>query len=230
MNALQKFSLEGKVALVTGGSRGLGRAMAEALGDAGAAVAVTARTLASAQAAAEELSGLGIRAYGVQLEVSEVEDVERAVEQVSTEFGEIDVLLNNAGIGVAGRAFETPDEAWHDVFSVNVGSMSAEIVNQPRWQASYLSSKAAVHQLTKALAAEWAPHGIRVNAMAPGYVLTEMSPVDQPEYKEWCVDPAAMKRYGLPPELGPVAIFLASEASSFMTGSIVKVDGGFTLF
>jgi NAD(P)-dependent dehydrogenase (short-subunit alcohol dehydrogenase family) len=255
MNALQKFSLEGKVALVTGGSRGLGRAMAEALGDAGAAVAVTARTLASAEAAAKELSELGIRAYGVQLEVSDVEDVERAVEQVSTEFGEIDVLLNNAGIGVAGRAFETPDKAWHDVFStnvdgvwycsravgrrmaergggtiVNVGSMSAEIVNQPRWQASYLSSKAAVHQLTKALAAEWAPHGIRVNAMAPGYFLTEMSPVDQPEFKQWCVDPAAMKRYGLPPELGPVAIFLASEASSFMTGSIVKVDGGFTLF
>ena len=114
MNALQKFSLEGKVALVTGGSRGLGRAMAKALGDAGAAVAVTARTLASAQAAAEELSGLGIRAYGVQLEVSDVEDVERAVEQVSTEFGEIDVLLNNAGIGVAGRAFETPDTADHD--------------------------------------------------------------------------------------------------------------------
>nr|WP_275670104.1 SDR family NAD(P)-dependent oxidoreductase [Kribbella speibonae] len=104
---MQKFSLEGKVALVTGGSRGLGRAMAEALGDAGAAVAVSARTLASAEAAATELRELGIRAYGVQLEVSDVEDVERAVEQVSTEFGEIDVLLNNAGIGVAGRAFET---------------------------------------------------------------------------------------------------------------------------
>ena len=157
MNALQKFSLEGKVALVTGGSRGLGRAMAEALGDAGASVAVTARTLAAAEAAASELSELGIRAYGVQLEVSDVDDVERAVEQVSTEFGEIDVLLNNAGIGVAGRAFETPDTAWHEVFSVNVdglwycsravarrmaergggtivnvGSMSAEIVNQPR--------------------------------------------------------------------------------------------------
>ena len=101
MNALQKFSLEGKVALVTGGSRGLGRAMAEALGDAGAAVAVTARTLAG-PGRRQELTALGIRAYGVQLEVSDVEDVERAVEQVSTEFGEIDVLLNNAGIGVAG--------------------------------------------------------------------------------------------------------------------------------
>lgn len=255
MNALARFSLDGKVALVTGGSRGLGRAMAEALGDAGASVAVTARTLDAAQAAAAALRERGIRSYGVRLEITDVDDVERAVDAVSAEFGPIDILLNNAGIGVGGAAFDTPDAAWHDVFAtnvdglwycsravgrrmaergggviVNVGSMSAEIVNRPRWQASYLASKAAVHQLTKALAAEWAPHGIRVNAMAPGYFLTEMSPVDQPEYQEWCVEPAAMRRYGMPAELGPVAIFLASDASSFMTGSIVTVDGGFTLF
>ncbi|MHB1171229.1 MAG: SDR family NAD(P)-dependent oxidoreductase [Lacisediminihabitans sp.] len=255
MNALDKFSLTGKVALVTGGSRGLGRAIAEALGDAGAAVAVSARSLASAQAAAEQLEERGIRAYGVQLEVSDVDDVERGVEQVTAEFGEIDVLVNNAGISVGGAAFETPDTAWHEVLAtnvdgvwycsravgrrmakrvggtiVNIGSMSAEIVNQPRWQVSYLTSKAAVHQMTKALAAEWAPYGIRVNAIAPGYFLTEMSPVDQSEYQRWCVEPAAMKRYGVPHELGPVAVFLASEASSFMTGSIVAVDGGFTLF
>jgi len=255
MTALDSFTLQGKTALVTGGSRGLGRAMAQALGEAGAAVAVSARTRASARTAAAELESLGIRAYGVQLEVSDVSDVERAVAEVSDEFGEIDILLNNAGIGVGGAAFETSDEAWREVLAtnvdgvwfcsravgrrmaargggtiVNVGSMSAEIVNQPRWQISYLTSKAAVHQMTKGLAAEWAPHGIRVNAMAPGYFLTEMSPVDQPEYKEWCVDPAAMKRWGEPHELGPVAIFLASDASSFMTGSIVTVDGGFTLF
>jgi NAD(P)-dependent dehydrogenase (short-subunit alcohol dehydrogenase family) len=87
-----------------------------------------------------------------------------------------------------------------------------------------------VHHLTEGLAAEWAPYGIRVNAIAPGYFLTEMSPVDRPEFTPHVVDPAPMKRYGLPHELGPVAIFLASDASSFMTGSIVKVDGGFTLF
>ncbi|HXA57762.1 MAG TPA: SDR family oxidoreductase, partial [Streptosporangiaceae bacterium] len=205
--------------------------------------------------AAAELNELGIRSFAVRLEVSDVDVVERAVETVSSQFGEIDILVNNAGIGVGGAAFETPDAAWHEVMSanvdgvwycsravgrrmrergggtiVNIGSMSAEIVNQPRWQVSYLSSKAAVHQMTKGLAAEWAPYGIRVNAIAPGYFLTEMSPVDQPEFKPWCVDPAPMKRYGLPHELGPVVIFLASEASSFMTGSIVKVDGGFTLF
>ena len=255
MNALARFSLEGKVALVTGGSRGLGRAIAEALGEAGASVAVTARTLAAAEAAAEELRERGIRSYGVQLEVTDVDDVERAVAEVSSQFGRIDVLVNNAGISIGGAALDAPDSVWRDVFAtnvdglwycsravgrrmkesgggtiVNVGSMSAEIVNRPRWQASYLASKAAVHQLTKTLAAEWAHHGIRVNAMAPGYFLTEMSPVDQPEYQEWCVEPAAMKRYGTPAELGPVAIFLASEASSFMTGSVVTVDGGYTLF
>ena len=256
MTALDSFSLSGKVVLLTGGSRGLGRAMAQALGEAGAGVAVTARTLAAAQAAAAELAEVGVRSYGVQLEVSDVDDVERAVADVTDNFGDIDVLVNNAGIGIAAAALDAPDDAWREVMSVNVdgvwycsravarrmvergrggtivnvGSMSAQIVNQPRWQISYLASKAAVHHMTEGLAAEWAPYGIRVNAMAPGYFLTEMSPVDQPEYKPFCVDPAPMKRYGLPHELGPVAIFLASDASSFMTGSIVKVDGGFTLF
>jgi NAD(P)-dependent dehydrogenase (short-subunit alcohol dehydrogenase family) len=255
MNALDTFSLRGKTALVTGGSRGLGRAMAQALGEAGAAVAVTATTSEAAERAARELAEAGIRAYGVRLEVSDVDDVERAVAEVESAFGAIDVLVNNAGIGIGGAAFDAPDEVWRDVMAVNVdgvwycsravarrmaergggtivniGSMSAQIVNQTRWQVSYLTSKAAVHHLTEGLAAEWAPYGIRVNAIAPGYFLTEMSPVDRPEFTPHVVDPAPMKRYGLPHELGPVAIFLASDASSFMTGSIVKVDGGFTLF
>lgn len=255
MNALQKFSLEGKTVFLTGGSRGLGRAMAQGLGEAGAAVAVTARTAAAAQTAAAELAELGIRSYGVELEVSDVDGVERAVEEVSESFGEIDVLVNNAGIGVGGAAFDTPDSDWRDVLAtnvdgvwycsravgrrmaergggviINIGSMSAQIVNKPRWQVSYITSKAAVHQLTKGLAAEWAPYGIRVNAIAPGYFHTDMSPIYDPEFKPFCVDPAPMKRGGEPHELGPVAIFLASDASSFMTGAIVNVDGGFPLF
>ncbi len=249
------FSLDGKVAMVTGGNRGLGRAIAQALGEAGAKVALTSRTAKAAEDAATELAAAGIHAYGVELEVTDVDSVEAAVEQISTELGPIDVLVNNAGIGVADTAFDASDDDWREVFAtnvdglwfcsravgrrmtergggviVNIGSMSAQIVNRPRWQASYLSSKAAVHQLTKALAAEWAPHNIRVNAIAPGYFLTEMSPVDQPEFQPWCVEPAAMKRFGMPVELGPVAVFLASNASSFMTGSVVVVDGGFTLF
>lgn len=255
MSVLDTFLLTNKVALVTGGSRGLGRAMAQALGEAGAKVAITARTLDSAQAAAAELEALGITSVGVQLEVTDLDDVEHAVREVTDSLGPIDVLLNNAGISAAHTGLGDSNADWNAIMAtnvdgvwhcsravgkrmaergggtiVNVGSMSAFIVNQPRWQPAYLASKAAVHQLTKALAAEWAPHGIRVNAMAPGYFLTEMSPVDQPEFKPWCVDPAPMKRHGMPVELGPVAVFLASDASSFMTGSIVTVDGGYTLF
>ncbi|GAA5030029.1 SDR family oxidoreductase [Actinopolymorpha pittospori] len=252
---LEKFSLAGKVALVTGASRGLGRAMAQALGEAGASVALVARGVEATREAAKELAEQGIRTCAVQADVTDSGQVESMVEQVTRELGPIDVLVNNAGISVAGRALETPDSAWREVLAtnldgvwlcsravgrqmvergggsiVNIGSMSAMIVNQPRWQPPYLASKAAVHQLTKALAAEWAPHGIRVNALAPGYFLTEMSPVDQPEYQPWCVEPAAMKRYGLPEELGPAVVFLASDASSFMTGSVMVIDGGFTLF
>ena len=256
MGVLDKFSLTGKTALVTGGNRGLGRAMAQALGEAGASVAISARTKDAAVKAAAELGELGIRAYGVQLEVTDVDDVERAVQEVTDQFGPIDVLLNNAGISAEHTGLGDSDADFSAIMAtnvdgvwncsravarrlvergvggtiVNVGSMSAFIVNQPRWQPAYLASKAAVHQLTKALGAEWAPHNIRVNAMAPGYFLTEMSPVDQPEFKPWCVDPAPMKRHGYPEELGPLAVFLASDASSFMTGSIVTIDGGFTLF
>ncbi|GAA5212039.1 SDR family NAD(P)-dependent oxidoreductase [Microbacterium kyungheense] len=255
MTVMDSFALTGKVALVTGGSRGIGRAIAQALGEAGAAVAVTARTDEAAQRAAEELRAAGIHSFGVRLEVSDAADVERAVAEVSDRFGEIDVLVNNAGISVGGAALDVGDDVWRDVLAtnvdgvwycsravgrrmaargggtiVNIGSMSAEIVNQPRRQISYLTSKAAVHQMTRGLAAEWAPLGIRVNAIAPGYIHTEMSPVYEPEYKPWCVDPAPMKRAGEPHELGPAAVFLASEASSFMTGSIVTIDGGFTLY
>jgi NAD(P)-dependent dehydrogenase (short-subunit alcohol dehydrogenase family) len=252
---LERFRLDGRVALVTGASRGIGKALASALGEAGASVAVTARTQGDADAAAAELRERGIRSLGIALEVTDVASVDAAVDRVVAELGGLDVLVNNAGISIGGAALETPDEVWRDVMAtnldgvwycsraaarhmaahgggtiVNVGSMSAEIVNQPRWQASYLASKAGVHQLTKALAAEWAPHGIRVNAIAPGYILTEASPVDQAEYHATCVEPAALKRYGLPEELGPVTLLLASDASSFMTGSIVTVDGGYTLF
>ncbi|MCW4385261.1 SDR family oxidoreductase [Salinibacterium sp. SYSU T00001] len=252
---LDRFRLDGRVALVTGSSRGIGRALAQALGEAGAAVAVTARSQEHADAAADELRELGIRSLAIPLEVTDVASVESAVEHVVAGLGGLDILVNNAGVSIGRAALDTPDELWREVMATNldgvwhcsraagrhmaahgggtivtVGSMSAEIVNRPRWQAPYLAAKAGVHQLTKALAAEWAPHGIRVNAIAPGYILTESSPVDQPEYHAHCVEPAALGRYGLPHELGPVTVLLASEASSFMTGSIVTVDGGYTLF
>ena len=113
---------------------------------------------------------------------------------------------------------------------VNIGSMSGIIVNRPQMQPAYNSSKAAVHQLTKSLAAEWAPHGVRVNALAPGYVKTEMAPVDDPHFKPRWIDDAAMQRYAMPEELGPSIVYLASDASAFMTGSVLVIDGGYTLF
>ena len=113
---------------------------------------------------------------------------------------------------------------------VNIGSMSAQIVNRPQMQPAYNASKAAVHQQTKSLAAEWAPAGVRVNALAPGYVKTDMAPVDEPQYQRYWVQDAAMQRYASPEEIAPSVVYLASDASSFMTGSVVVIDGGYTLW
>ena len=113
---------------------------------------------------------------------------------------------------------------------VNIGSISGLIINRPQLQTPYNASKAAVHQLTKSLAAEWAPFGVRVNALAPGYVKTEIARVDDPKHRRHWIEDAPMQRYALPDELGPSLLYLASDASSFMTGSVLVVDGGYTVF
>ena len=113
---------------------------------------------------------------------------------------------------------------------VNIGSMSGFIVNRPQMQPAYNASKAAVHHLTRSLAAEWAPHGVRVNAVAPGYVKTEMSPVHEPRFQRYWIEDAPQQRFAMPEEIAPAVVFLASDAASFMTGSIVVLDGGYTAF
>ena len=250
MSVLDAFRLDGRVAVVTGGNRGLGFAFAQALTEAGASVAIAARDAERSAGAAGELGVLP-----VPLDVTDRASVGAMVERVTGELGPIDVLVNNAGTCFHRPALEVPADEWRAVWDVNVdglwncsqavgatmvergsgaivniGSISAMIVNRPQMQPAYNASKAAVHQLTKSLAAEWAPHGVRVNALAPGYTKTEMAPVDEPRFRRHWIEDAPMERYATPEELGPSLLYLASDASSFMTGSVLVVDGGYTLW
>ncbi len=250
MSVLDAFRLDGRVAVVTGGNRGLGFAFARALGEAGARVAIAARDPGQNAEAAAALGALA-----VELDVTDPTSVAEMAERVTGELGPIDVLVNNAGACYHRPALEVPEEEWRAVWDVNVdglwhcsrvvgaqmverragvivniGSISAMIVNRPQMQPAYNASKAAVHQLTKSLAAEWAPYGIRVNALAPGYTKTEMAPVDEPRFRRHWIEDAPMERYTTPDELGPSLLYLASDASSFVTGSVLVVDGGYTLW
>jgi NAD(P)-dependent dehydrogenase (short-subunit alcohol dehydrogenase family) len=255
VSVLDAFSMSGKVSVVTGGNRGIGRALATALAEAGSDVALLVRDPDRAAPAVAELTGLGVRAVAVRADVTDPAAVEAAVPAVVDALGRVDVLVNNAGDCVHAPALEVTAAQWRQVMDVNVdgvwhcsqafgrhmvergsgaivniGSMSGAIVNRPQWQPAYNASKAAVHHLTRSLAAEWAPLGVRVNALAPGYTKTEMAPVDEPRFQRYWIEDAPMRRYGLPEELGPAVVFLASAASSFMTGEVLVVDGGYSLF
>jgi len=250
VSVLDAFRLDGRVAVVTGGNRGLGRAFAAALAGAGARVAIAARDQDRSETVAGDIGALAVPA-----DVTDEASVIAMLETVTSELGPVDVLVNNSGTCFHRPALEVPDEEWRSVWDVNVdglwrcsrvvgtqmvgrgtgaivniGSISAQIVNRPQMQPAYNASKAAVHQLTKSLAAEWAPHGVRVNALAPGYVKTEMAPVDRPEFRRHWIEDAPMQRYAVPDELGPSLVYLASDASSFVTGTVLVVDGGYTLW
>jgi NAD(P)-dependent dehydrogenase (short-subunit alcohol dehydrogenase family) len=255
MTVLDAFDLTGKVAVVTGGNTGLGEAFARALAGVGANVALAARTRERSESVAEKIKASGGESIAVDLDVKEPDQVRRMLEEVTQRLGPVDILVNNAGVCYHRPAAEVPRAEWLNTFEVNVhglwycaqtvgkqmiergggvivntGSISAMIVNRPQWQPAYNASKAAVHQLTKSLAAEWAPYNVRVNALAPGYVKTAMAPVDRPEFRQHWIEDAPMKRYAMPEELGPSLVYLASDASSFMTGSVLVVDGGYTLW
>ena len=255
MSVLDLFRLDGKVAVVTGANRGIGKAIATAFAEAGAAVAVVGRDSERNDEAVAELERLGGTALAVRTDVTDRHALVDMNRTVTDRLGPVDILVNNAGIGFHGEALTVDDEHWRRVMAtnldavwatsqvvgeamvargsgavVNVGSMSGIIINRPQWHAPYAISKAAVHHLTRSLAAEWAPRGVRVNALAPGYTKTEISDIDKPEYKHYWIDEVPMQRYAQASEIAPAALYLASPASSFVTGEVLVIDGGYTLW
>jgi NAD(P)-dependent dehydrogenase (short-subunit alcohol dehydrogenase family) len=254
---LDKFSLEGQVGIVTGGGQGLGKTFCHAFAEAGADVVVAEINTETGPETVAEVEALGRRALFVETDVRARDSVQAMVDQTLATFGKIDFLMNNAGVVKWGAAEEVAEADWRQVLDVNltglffccqavgrhmitrrigriinIASMSGLIVNYPQAQTSYNASKAAVIHLTKSLAAEWAPYNVRVNAIAPGYMGTAMAKpfFTDPAYGEIWIDAIPMKRPGEPEELGPAAVFLASEASSYVTGETLVIDGGYTIW
>jgi NAD(P)-dependent dehydrogenase (short-subunit alcohol dehydrogenase family) len=253
MSTLDLFKLDGKVALVTGASRGLGVEMAQALVDAGAEVAVTSRNRESIIPIAEQLSVGGRAALPVVADVTDKADVMRMVEEVIAKFGRLDILVNNAGVNIRKEFADYEIEEWEHIIDTNViGVLSCcqAVLPQMRKQQSgriinigsimgdvalptripYAASKGAVHQITKGLCQEVAADGITVNSIAPGPFMTEMNKavIDQPEVYNFFLSRIPLGRWAEPKELRGVTLFLASEASSYVTGSTIYVDGGWT--
>ena len=255
MNSLDLFDLRGKSALVTGGGRGLGRVMAQALGEAGADVAVGSRDEAACAAAAKEIGeSTGRRAIAGRLDVSDKRSVDEFVERVTETLGSVDVLVNNSGATWGARFEEMPLESWEKVLRVNLTGtflMCQRVVpamKKKGWgriinvasvagmrgspdfmhASGYSASKGGIVALTKELAVKLARHGIVVNAVAPGFFPTKMSRALTDAYAEQIRGAVPMGRMGVDDDLKGVTVFLASEASRYVTGQVVPVDGGST--
>ena len=252
--SLPEFSLDGRIAFVTGGGRGLGRAGALALAQAGAHVALVSRTRSQLEETAAMVERLGRRALVVTADIRNSQQIDDAVQRTVDTFGRIDILFNNAGTNVRKPVVEMTDEDWHTIMEtnakgifmvaravarrmitqksgtiINMSSMAA--VSPERDKVVYASSKGAVSQFTKGLALELAPYGITVNAIAPGYMMTPLVKgyieADAERYRR-ILGRIALGRIGQPEEIGGALVFLASAAARYMTGSTITIDGGWT--
>lgn len=255
MGILERMSLKGKKAYVTGGAQGLGKAMATGLAEAGADVAIVDINEVKAKETAEEIAkATGQKAIAIKTDVTDPDDVKKMVDTVVSELGGLDAVFNNAGMCLNIPAEDMSYEDWLKVVNlnlnsvflcsqaagrymlkqgkgsiINTASMSAHIVNRPQPQCSYNATKNGVIQLSKSLAIEWAKKGVRVNTISPGYMGTDLTLNSEdlkPLIKTWN-DWAPLGRLGRPDELQGIAVYLAGDTSSFSTGDDYLVDGAF---
>ena len=261
MNVLEQFKLDGQVAIVTGGAQNLGRQHALALAEAGADVAICDLAEEEGMATKTEIEQLGRHAWFAKVDVTQTEQIDSFISEVIARFGKIDILVNNAAIPSEGIALhEVNDDQWRRIIDTNLSSLfyfgkrvaqhmiqrgqGGKIINIasmnwmvignifPRHNVTYCVAKAGVAHLTRGMASEWAPYGIRVNAVAPGNIHTQQTAASAkiPEILERNIANTPMKRYGRMDELKGAIVFLASDASSFATGSILNIDGGYTIW
>ncbi len=250
---LDLFSLKGRVALVTGSSQGIGLAIAEGLANAGAQVVLNGRDIAKLEAAAQQLRSAGHSVETAAFDVTDEDAATKAVSTIIAKHGKIDILFNNAGMQFRTALEDYPISKWRELFQVNVESAFivgkavaahmiaakfGKIINICSVQseqarptiAPYTATKGAIKMLTKGMCADWAKHGIQVNAIGPGYFKTPLNQalVDNPEFSAWLEKRTPAGRWGTVDELVGAAVFLASDASSFVNGHILYVDGGIT--
>jgi len=255
MTYIDKFRLDDKVAIVTGGSKGLGQAMAIGLGEVGAQVVVTSRSVNLIEETANEIVKKGGRAVAIPVDVKSQESINELVANVFKRFRRIDILINNAGIAPMNKVIDTSVEEWDDVVNTNLKSafllskaVGRIMVQQERGKIinigsvlgimvsntalPYCTTKAGLAHMTRALALEWAPYRVNVNCIAPGFFETEMTRQQQEDkaQSKFLKFKIPLKRLGKPDEIVGAAIFLSSEASDYITGSVLVIDGGYSIW